>query len=147
MNSHAEALVSKTSVSTNSTTRAYLVQPPRIELGSSVLQTAAMTTSAKVAWCFVKESNFRIPLVRRAVYHLPNEAWVEPGNRTLSTCFTDRCATTTLGTTLERLLRIELRTEDWKSSVLPLNYSRNLERNVRIELTTKPWQGFVLPLN
>ena len=100
LNSHAEALVSKTSVSTNSTIGAYLVQPRGIEPLSMALQTTAMTTSARVAWCFVKESNFRIPLVRRAVYHLPNEAWVGPGNRTLSTCFTDRCATTTLGTTL-----------------------------------------------
>ena len=68
------AIVSKTIVATITPPPQILVQPTGIEPVSTVLQTAAMTTSARVAWCFVKESNFRIPLVRRAVYHLPNEA-------------------------------------------------------------------------
>ena len=81
-----------------------LVQPTRIELVSMVLQTTAMTTSAKVAWCIDKGLNLGPSPCKGAAlplsYQCINLIWVEPGNRTLSTCFTDKCATTTLGTTL-----------------------------------------------
>ena len=67
--SNSQNLVSKTSTYTNSVTWAYLVQPVGIEPTSTALQTAAMTTSAKVAWYLVTESNCRNRLVRVVFYH------------------------------------------------------------------------------
>ena len=47
-----------------------MVRPPRIELGSSVLQTAAMTTFAKDAWCSHRELNSELILTKDVLYHL-----------------------------------------------------------------------------
>ena len=137
---------------TNSITGANLVLPVGIEPTSTALQTAAMTTSAKAAWCSHRELNSEFILTKDVLYHLTMRAWcidkglnlgpspckgaalplsyqckniwVEPGNRTLSTCFTDKCATTTLGTTL----RIwsgrgdsNSSLEVWKTAVLTVN--------------------------
>ena len=50
-------------------------------------------------------------------------------------------------TILEQERRVERPSEDWKSPVLPLNYScksKSLEQVVGIEPTSYPWQGQIL---
>ena len=71
--------------------------PSRIELLSMVLQTTAMTTSAKAALGCLMRIELILSRSQREVQ------------------------TTTLRTPLEQSERIELSTEDWKSAVLPLN--------------------------
>ena len=57
-----------------------LVQPTRIELVSMVPQTAAMTTSARVAWCLVTGSNCRPSPCKGATHTAeltrPTKKWI-----------------------------------------------------------------------
>ena len=51
-----------------------MVQPRGIEPLSMVLQTTAMTTSAKVAWGFHRESNSGLARTKGVYYHYTMEA-------------------------------------------------------------------------
>ena len=74
------ALVSKTSVYTippsghKFALLLNLVLPRGIEPLSMVLQTTAMTTSAKVAWCSHRELNSEFILTKDVLYHLTMRA-------------------------------------------------------------------------
>ena len=73
--------------------------PVGIEPTSTALQTAAMTTSAKAAWCIDKGLNLGPSPCKGAALPLSYQCdWGEAGNRTLPTCFTDKCAAITLAT-------------------------------------------------
>lgn len=54
------------------------------------------------------------------------DSWGEAGNRTLSYCFTDSRAATTLSTPLVAELGFEPRIAESKSAVLPLHHSAKL---------------------
>lgn len=51
-----------------------MVPPPRIEPGSMDFQSTAMTTFAKAAWCFHRESNSGLARTKGVYYHYTMEA-------------------------------------------------------------------------
>ena len=58
-----------------------MVPPPGIEPGSYALQASAMTTFAKAAWCFHRESNSGLARTKGVYYHYTMEANMVPCDR------------------------------------------------------------------